>query len=221
MTGGLASVILTPYRRALSVWGGTHHKKRLFREAAAVCRIRQGRTPIIKNISVRDASGNEYTPTYEKRATGLVKHGRAHWIDDQTIELARPPEYETEDIIMDTNIKETDTRFTENAAAEAVREERRRLDEAARQAERDAERGREVTTRDILDYTMGLMAQTDVIERIIEAVKTMPLNETLNGGQGDEARGNALKALAEGYSQNLRYALLIGEHMYKSVHPEA
>lgn len=122
---------------------------------------------------------------------------------------------------MDTNIKETDTRFTENAAAEAVREERRRLDEAARQAERDAERGREVTTRDILDYTMGLMAQTDVIERIIEAVKTMPLNETLNGGQGDEARGNALKALAEGYSQNLRYALLIGEHMYKSVHPEA
>lgn len=122
---------------------------------------------------------------------------------------------------MDTNIKETDTRFAENAAAEALREERRRLDEAARQAERDAERGREVTTRDLLDFMMGLMTQTDVVDRIVEAIKTMPLNESPLGGQGDEARGNALKALAEGYSGNLKYALLIVKYMYEGMQPEA
>ena len=42
-------------------------------------------TPIIKNIRVVDESGKEYESTYPKRAKGLVKSGRAHFIDENCI----------------------------------------------------------------------------------------------------------------------------------------
>ena len=53
-----------------------------------------------KNISVIDTQGNIYEATYPKRAKGLVKKGRARFVDDTTICLARPP-YHTEDDIME------------------------------------------------------------------------------------------------------------------------
>ena len=52
----------------------------------------EGRTPIIKNISVIDAQGNEYEATWPKRAKGLVKNGRARFVNETTICLACPPE---------------------------------------------------------------------------------------------------------------------------------
>ena len=60
-------------------------------------------TPIEKNVIVVDELGNEYEATYPKRAKGLVKNGRARFIDDNTICLACPPHTELEDKIM-TNI---------------------------------------------------------------------------------------------------------------------
>ena len=50
--------------------------------------------PITKNIRVMDKQGNHYGATYPKRAKGLVKQGRARFIDDHTIRLleeVRPP----------------------------------------------------------------------------------------------------------------------------------
>ncbi|MCL2363617.1 MAG: hypothetical protein FWC71_03020 [Defluviitaleaceae bacterium] len=50
--------------------------------------------PITKNIRVMDEQGNQYEATYPKRAKGLVKQGRARFIDNQTIcllEEPRPP----------------------------------------------------------------------------------------------------------------------------------
>jgi len=65
-------------------------------------------TPIEKNITVVDEFGNQYEATYPKRAKGLVKHGRARFIDEHTICLACPPNsYDLEDHIMsDTNKNE-------------------------------------------------------------------------------------------------------------------
>ena len=72
---------------------GTHNKKqhhtRIFTE--------RGMTPIEKNIIVVDENGKEYEATYPKRAKGLVKNGRARFIDDHTICLACPPNTELED----------------------------------------------------------------------------------------------------------------------------
>ncbi len=60
-------------------------------------------TPIEKNIRVIDDKGNELEPTYPKRAKGLVKNGRARFVDENTICLACPPLYETEEITMANN----------------------------------------------------------------------------------------------------------------------
>ena len=53
-----------------------------------------------KNIAVVDENGNEYEATYPKRARGLVKKGRARFIDESTICLACPPDNISEDSIM-------------------------------------------------------------------------------------------------------------------------
>ena len=58
--------------------------------------------PIEKNIIVVDEQGNYYEATYPKRAKGLVKNGRARFIDENTICLACPP-YNMEDKNMSNN----------------------------------------------------------------------------------------------------------------------
>ena len=52
-----------------------------------------------KTVKVVDEVGNRYEATYVKRAKGLVKNGRACFIDEDTICLVRPPN-NTEDIKM-------------------------------------------------------------------------------------------------------------------------
>ena len=51
----------------------------------------KGMIPIEKNIIVTDEQGNILEATYPKRAKGLVKNGRARYIDENTICLACPP----------------------------------------------------------------------------------------------------------------------------------
>ena len=56
-----------------------------------------------KNVAVVDEQGNEYEATYPKRAKGLVKNGRARFIDENTICLACPPNIELGDRKMSDN----------------------------------------------------------------------------------------------------------------------
>ena len=55
-----------------------------------------------KNITVIDMQGNVYEATYPKRAKGLVKKGRARFVDENTICLACPPD-QTEERNMSAN----------------------------------------------------------------------------------------------------------------------
>ena len=58
-----------------------------------------------KNIEVVDEAGNVYEPTWPKRAKGLVKHGRARFVDENRICLTCPPDMKTEETHMsNTNI---------------------------------------------------------------------------------------------------------------------
>lgn len=61
--------------------------------------------PIEKNIVVIDDNNNKYNPTYLRRAKGLVKNGRARWINNNTISLACPLYIETEDQLMQNKTK--------------------------------------------------------------------------------------------------------------------
>lgn len=57
-----------------------------------------------KNIEVVDEAGNVYEPTWPKRAKGLVKHGRARFVDENRICLTCPPDMKTEEASMNTNV---------------------------------------------------------------------------------------------------------------------
>ena len=58
---------------------------------------------MIKNVIVVDEQGNEYEATYPKRARGLVKNGRARFVDENKIFLACPPDKFLEENIMEEN----------------------------------------------------------------------------------------------------------------------
>lgn len=62
----------------------------------------RGMIPIEKNIIVVDDNGTVFESTWLKRANGLVKKGRARWLDEKTICLACPPE-QMEDNKMENN----------------------------------------------------------------------------------------------------------------------
>ena len=57
-----------------------------------------------KNIAVVDEAGNVYEPTWPKRAAGLVKHGRARYVDENKICLTCPPDMNSEETTMSSNI---------------------------------------------------------------------------------------------------------------------
>lgn len=91
----------------LSVNGdGTHNKKQLYI-------IYTGGDTHRKNIIVVDEKGNEYEATYPKRAKGLVKNGRAHFIEENKICLLCPPNLKSEDNNMsNTQATKTNDKLT-------------------------------------------------------------------------------------------------------------
>jgi hypothetical protein len=59
---------------------------------------RKVKAPMEKNVTVLDEQGRNYGATWPKRAEGLVKKGRARYVDERTICLACPPDKYLEDI---------------------------------------------------------------------------------------------------------------------------
>ena len=59
-----------------------------------------------KTVRVLDEQGNLLEATYPKRAKGLVKHGRARFVDEQTICLTCPPDKFLEETKMSEEHKE-------------------------------------------------------------------------------------------------------------------
>ncbi len=53
-----------------------------------------------KTVRVTDEQGNLYEATYPKRAKGLIKHGRARFVDEDTICLTCPPDKISEETAM-------------------------------------------------------------------------------------------------------------------------
>ena len=90
-------------------------------------------TPIEKNVRVVDEQGNEYEATYPKRAKGLVKNGRARFLDESTICLACPSDTVMEDIIM-KNTKETGAEVIVNVTTDEVTAVQQQAQAAAEEA---------------------------------------------------------------------------------------
>ena len=141
--------------------------------------------PIEKKISVMDETGREYEATYPKRARGLVKKGRARFVDENTICLACPPAIQEDTDMTDLNQKEkADERQTEAKAAEAVRDES--MLQTSEQDERLTEAKESEAVRDEPAFTApeqnGTGAQNGGISSLMKAVAARIRNSTPQDG---------------------------------------
>ena len=162
---------------------GTHQKKQQAHTA-------RGMIPIEKNIIVVDENGTVFESTWLKRANGLVKKGRARWLDERTICLACPPE-QMEDNEME-NMKQ----------AETVEE---RVDDTESAKQPDNKLGN-LTIEGLLDRMDAIRKEMLFMNELLSTME----NITNQGGEDDaghiaEATSQAFIARETTCQQQLRF----------------
>ena len=180
----------------------THYKKRKFAKANQ----NKGATPIEKNVIVVDEQGNEYEATYPKRAKGLVKNGRARFVDENKICLACPPGKSMEDKMKDNNQNVVDEA---KAAAESAVEWTKTFEaEVEKLTQADPEKS---TTADSGKYTIEYaLEQLENVRKEASAFAVemrQKIGEVKSNGPGDvgaAAAGEALNALVQEQEQIFR-----------------
>ena len=131
-------------------------------------------------MNVVDEQGNVYEATYPKRAKGLVKNGRARFVDEHTICLACPPNENLEDNKMSENTNINVEKIT-------AREIWEQVIALQKQIESLADFGKVLVTIDSVDEyyedgTLKVSVDVQVSEKKIDAMKTAFLEreKTLN-----------------------------------------
>ena len=146
--------------------------------------------PIEKNIFVVDEQGNEYEATYPKRAKGLVKNGRARFIDENTICLACPPNVELEDKIMSENKKvDSINNNTPNNSGTSTGV----ADAMANLLTPTAEQHSEKLT---IDYILGKLEEIS-LGQAFATDAILELGKMKSGGPGDVGTQEQAKAVGE------------------------
>lgn len=138
-----------------------------------------------KKIAVIDENGKEYEATYVKRARGLVKSGRARFIDENTICLACPPDNykltednsmtNTENFNVNLETGEVTVQETENTVKE-----------------NPSKYNLEYFLEQIEKLTAGYTGGT---EYIVGAIGRIPSESTPCGGSGEEVAKAAAEAV--------------------------
>ena len=147
--------------------------------------------PIEKNIVVVDEQGNEYEATYPKRAKGLVKNGRARFIDENTICLACPPNIELEDKIMSENKKvDSNNNSTPNNSGTS-----KEIAEAMANL-LDSTTGKQSSEKLTMDYLLGKLEEISLGQAFLtDAISE--LGKMKSGGPGDVGTQEQAKAVGE------------------------
>ena len=163
-------------------------------------------TPIEKNVIVVDELGNEYEATYPKRAKGLVKNGRARFIEENKICLACPPHIELEDTIMSENknvnanvpkeVTKAKNQVVENKSVEqliAEAKEQHLIEERFAQRLMDA-----VTVQNpmTMEYVLGKIEEIANNQSIFSAA-IEEIGKIRSGGPGDIGTQEQTKSIAD------------------------
>lgn len=139
-----------------------------------------------RNIIVIDENNIKQKSTYLRRANGLVKNGRARWVDDKTICLLCPPLNQTEDILMtNKNIKDKMIKFLLEHANPSIK---RRV---------KSEILHNLTPQEAAAYQEQILGEP-IVQAIIALQKEngwISVGKGLNGVSFDQS--NATKYLAE------------------------
>ena len=159
-------------------------------------------TPIEKNIIVVDELGNRYEDTYIKRAKGLVKHGRARFVDDHTICLACPPTTELEDKIMSENLNI-------NTSAETVQETVNVPEQPI------------ANTRYTIEYCLEQMELITLqSEHLMQAMEELKSIESVVGGDGaGSSKARAICEIAKAREETNQRLIAFYEKVYDDLKP--
>jgi len=151
-----------------------------------------------------DENGKVYEATYPKRAKGLVKNGRARFVDENTICLclACPPD------IVNENISEDKIMTDINVNADVIE---------------NAGNYTEVSSKFTLDYALRSIEKirddTAYLKDTIEALKIMAKSD----GPGDiagEAKGRAYQKIVESREATNQALIRFYEKMYDDLKPQ-
>ena len=134
--------------------------------------------PIEKNISVVDEFGEKYEATYPKRAKGLVKKGRARFVDDNTICLACPPDKKEDTKMSDSNIKNEEGIKDKNVKSSTVVNEKIIADDAP-----------ELTVGYILKQIEKIRADNEHIIKALDSLTNLTASQFDSGAE--KAKGIA------------------------------
>ena len=177
---------------------GTHNKKRIHFNRLVTAR---GMTPIEKNIIVVDEQGNEYEATYPKRAKGLVKNGRARFIEENKICLACPPNTELEDKNMSEN--KTAKQEKKNVAV--------------------SEQTEQVVPKTLtMEYVLGKIEEISANQGHLMAAIT-ELGKLKSGGPGDvgtQEQGKAFGEIIKAREATNQRLIALYEKMYDDLKPK-
>ena len=166
----------------------------------------RGRTPITKNIRVIDAAGNEYEATYPKRAKGLVKNGRARFIDEHTLCLACPPNDYLED-------KSMNNEFLQNAVET---EDRSNGPRPGAMPVSHSEAG--LTMEWVVAKIEAIIQDNAHITDALNTIKTMPVEECAMYAYGGKAQATA--EVVKAREETNRQTLTLLEKIYDDLRPQ-
>ena len=133
-----------------------------------------------KNVIVVDEQGNEYAPTYAKRARGLVKQGRARWLDENTICLACPP----------NNI---DLEDNEMKDMEKIADVMENIEVVTAETQDEMKDNTKLTAAEILARMDKIIAQGEELANAVQTIKDLPVNDSPYGGEDGKARADAIR----------------------------
>jgi len=159
--------------------------------------------PITKNIIVVDEFGKEYTSTYAKRANGLVKNGRARWLDGNTICLVCPPD--TLNLEDNDMSNKADNMETINAVCE---KEEFRNEQLA------------ITTSDILSRMDMIIAQGDNLQNVVIQIQNLPVNDSPMGGEDGAQRARAISSIYSAREVTNPKLIDLLNRMYNDIAPK-
>ena len=158
----------------------------------------KGMPPIEKNIQVVDEQGNIYEATYPKRAKGLVKNGRARFINENTICLACPPEI-MEDKTM-SNDKNGNAEMNTPSVDEQPKEKKK------------------VTINYILEQIEAIAKNQDYLN---DALQKLTFMESKGPGDvGTQGQAEAISKIVEARETTNQKLIALYEKMYEDLMPK-
>lgn len=167
-----------------------------------------------KNIQVIDETGKSYGTTYEKRAKGLVKNGRARFSGADTICLTRPPSNQ-EDTLMNESINNGNINDMNIEHNNEISNDRSNGIKKISPTDRPLE----YTMESILSRIDMILNDTAYISQAIDVLGEFKGNESPMGGEGDSSRAKALGAVVAAREETNRKILGMLESMYEDLKP--